>query len=140
MGYSAAAYLASLRTAQDIFAFPSMAPAMTPGLTAGASLIGIPVLISANVKPGTIILLEQSELMVADDGETLIDSSSEASLQMDSAPATPPTPLVSLWQQNLLGIKAERYAYWLMRRAAAVQEIVNFPTPASASASARARP
>ena len=45
--------------------------------------------------------------MVADDGQTMVDTSKEASLQADSAPATPPTPLISLWQQNLLGIKAE---------------------------------
>ena len=70
-----------------------------------------------------IVLLEQSEMMVADDGQTMIDISQEASLQMDTAPATPPAPLISLWQQNMLGIKAERYIYWLMRRAAAVQRI-----------------
>jgi HK97 family phage major capsid protein len=125
MGYGAAGYLSSLRTVQDAFAFPSMSASMTPG--GAPSLLGIPVLISANVKPGVIILLEQSELMVADDNQVMVDSSTEASLQMDSAPATPPTPLVSLWQQNLLGIKAERYSYWLMRRAAAVQEITAVP-------------
>jgi hypothetical protein len=42
---------------------------------------------------------------------------------MDSAPATPPTPLVSLWQQNLLALKAERYIWWQRRRAPAVQVI-----------------
>jgi hypothetical protein len=67
--------------------------------------------------------------MVADDGETLIDTSQEASVQMDSAPATPPTPLVSFWQQNLLGIKAERFIYWLMRRAQGIVEITGFPAP-----------
>jgi hypothetical protein len=68
-------------------------------------------------------LLVQSEMMVADDGQTMIDISQEASLQMDTAPATPPAQLISLWQQNMLGIKAERYIYWLMRRDAAVQRI-----------------
>ena len=79
----------------------------------------------------SITLLEQSELMVADDGQTMLDASQEASLQMDSAPATPPTPLISLWQQNMLGIKAEHFIYWLMRRAAAVQEITGFPAGGS---------
>jgi hypothetical protein len=90
--------------------------------------MGIPVLVSANLTPATtIVLIEQSEVLVADDGQTTIDTSGEASVQMDSAPATPPTPLVSFWQQNLLGIKAERYIYWMMRRAAAVTRITGFP-------------
>jgi hypothetical protein len=98
------------------------------------TLFGIPVIVTGNIVPAggppvvsSVTLLEQSELMIADDGQTVFDASQEASLQMDSAPATPPTPLVSLWQQNLLGIKAERFIYWLMRRAAAVQEITGFP-------------
>jgi hypothetical protein len=40
-----------------------------------------------------------------------IDASREASLQMDSSPDSPTTGstnLISLWQQNMLGIKAER--------------------------------
>lgn len=126
MSPQAAMFLATLRTAQDLFAYPSMAVG-----SASLSLMGIPVVVSGSVPVSaglsSITLLEQSELMVADDGQTMIDTSTEASLQMDSAPATPPTPLVSLWQQNLLGIKAERYAYWLMRRVAAAQEITGFP-------------
>lgn len=131
MSPAAAMYLATLRTAQDIFAFPSMAnAAQGPNMT-GLSLMGIPVIVSGNVPvtggDSNIILLDQSQLMVADDGQATIDTSTEASLQADSAPATPPTPLISLWQQNLLGIKAERYIYWMIRRAGAVQMISGFP-------------
>lgn len=107
--------LAVLRTATDIFAFPTMQQSPP-------TLMGIPVVISGNMI-NEIVLLEQSEMMVADDGQTMIDISQEASLQMDTAPGTPPAPLISLWQQNMLGIKAERYIYWLMRRVAAVQRI-----------------
>jgi HK97 family phage major capsid protein len=131
---SEAMFLATLRTAQDIFAFPGMGvgPATASNLNqgqTGQSLMGIPVITSGNVPTGVIDLLEQSQLMVADDGEVLIDTSTEASVQMDSAPATPPTPLVSFWQQNLLGIKAERFIYWMMRRAAGIVEITGFPAP-----------
>jgi len=132
MSPAAAMYLATLRTAQDVFAFPSMSGAANGvgGMT-GLSLMGVPVIVS-NAIPvaggvSNIILLDQSQLMIADDGETTIDTSTEASLQADSAPATPPTPLISLWQQNLLGIKAERYIYWMIRRAGAVQIITGFP-------------
>jgi HK97 family phage major capsid protein len=141
MNPAAAMFLATLRTGQDIFAFPGMGMGATTGLQPGPgstvavsegtqrNLMGIPVVVSGNVPPGVIDLLEQSQLMVADDGEVLIDTSTEASVQMDSAPATPPTPLVSFWQQNLLGIKAERFIYWMMRRAAAIVEITGFPAP-----------
>ncbi len=133
MSLQAAMYLATLRTAQDIFAFPQMLNAAQGANTNGLSLMGVPVVVSANVAvtggKSSIILLEQSQIMIADDGETTIDASSEASLQADSAPATPPTNLISLWQQNLLGIKAERYIYWMLRRVGAVQVITGFPGP-----------
>lgn len=130
MNVANAMFLATLRTAQDVFAFPSMSIGGAPGvLGSQPSLLGIPVITGGNVGPSVIVLLEQSQVMLADDGQTTVDTSAEASLQMDSAPATPPTPLVSLWQQNLLGIKAERFIYWMMRRAAAVVEITGFPAP-----------
>jgi HK97 family phage major capsid protein len=136
MSSTAAMYLATLRTAQDILAFPGMAGAITnqaQQATTGLSFLGIPVIISGyqTVTGGKsdVVLLDQSQLMVADDNQIMIDTSQEAALQLDTAPATPPTPLISLWQQNMLGIKAERYIYWLMRRAGAVQTVTGFPGP-----------
>jgi HK97 family phage major capsid protein len=135
MSPAAALFLATLRTAQDIFAFPGMSLGGTPGVLGPApSLMGIPVIVSGNVPVANglsdIILCDQSQLMVADDGQVTIDASGEASLQMDSAPATPPTPLVSLWQQDLLGIKAERFIYWMRRREGVVQVLSGFPAAA----------
>ena len=75
---------------------------------------------------GRIILAKASEILLADDGEVLLDASREASLQMDSAPTNPPvaaTVMVSLWQMNLVGIRAERFINWKKRRAGAVQYI-----------------
>lgn len=129
MSQQAAMFLATLRTAQDIFAFPGMS--IDPNQGAGRTLLGIPVVVSGNIPVAAglsnIILIEQSEVWLADDGQTVIDTSTEAALQLDSAPATPPTPLVSLWQQNMLGIKAERFCYWLKRNPHAVQYISGFP-------------
>jgi hypothetical protein len=45
---------------------------------------------------------------------------------MDSAPDAAPsatTVMVSLWQMNMIGIRAERYINWAKRRAGAVQYI-----------------
>ena len=117
--------LGLLRTAQDVFAFKDE--------MADGKLLGIPFLASPNMPvidvvapdPDTtsIGLIDASEIMLADDGPVTIDVSREATLQLDSAPATPPAGGVSLWQQNMIGIKAEVFRYWMRRRDAAVQVI-----------------
>jgi HK97 family phage major capsid protein/HK97 family phage prohead protease len=104
----------------------------------GGRFFGLPVVLSENIpaNPGAgdpvvgagarIILAKASEIMLADDGETLLDASNQASLQMDSAPTNPPTAttvMVSLWQMNLVGIRAERFINWTKRRPGAVQFI-----------------
>ena len=65
---------------------------------------------------------------MADDGQVIVDASNQASVQMDSAPDSPPTAsttLVSLWQMNMTGIRAERWINWLKRRSTAVGYIQN---------------
>lgn len=109
------------------------------GITAqGGTFFGLPVILSENVpaNPGSgspvtgagarIILAKASEILLADDGQTLLDVSREASLQMNSTPdnpATASTVLTSLWQHNLVGIRAERFVNWAKRRAGAAQYI-----------------
>lgn len=120
MSIATSLFLSMLRTAQDIFAFREE--------LSRNQFFGIPVIVSNHLtQTDSLILMDAAEIFYADDGDIAIDSSAEATLQMDSAPATPPTPLVSLWQQNLLGIKAEHYVYWQKRRPEAVQEITGFP-------------
>lgn len=90
---------------------------------AGGTFYGMPVVVSEAV--GNIVILANAQdILLADDGQVSIDASREASLQMDSAPdnpATATTVMVSLWQNNLLAIRAERYVNWLKARAASVQ-------------------
>lgn len=108
-----------------------------PGITAqGGTLVGLPVITSENI-PGTggspadgglILLVKASEIMIADDGQVTIDASNQASLQMESAPDSPATAstiMVSMFQQNMIAIRAERYINWVKRRSAAVQFIQN---------------
>lgn len=108
------------------------------GGTAG-TFFGIPVILSENIPAqeevtgppaipagSRIILAKASEIMLADDGQVMLDASNQASLQMDSAPTNPPTAttvMVSLWQMNMVGIRAERFINWTKRRAGAVQYI-----------------
>jgi HK97 family phage major capsid protein len=102
----------------------------------GGNLFGLPVIVSENV-PSTggsptdgyaVVLLKQSDILLADDGMVTIDASREASIQMETtpdSPATASTVLTSLWQHNMIGIRAERYATWKKRRDEAVGFIQN---------------
>ncbi len=113
-----------------------------PGLSisggSGGTFFGLPVVLSENIpaNPGSgspvtgngdrIILAKAGEILFADDGQVTLDASNQASLQMDSEPTNPPvaaTVMVSLWQMNMVGIRAERFINWRKRRTGAVQYI-----------------
>ena len=113
--------LQMLRTSQDVFAFPTIN-------ADGGTWFGYPVVTSTavpnSVSGGSIIaFIKPSEIFFADDGGVRIDVSEQASLQMDSAPSAGAQSLVSLWQNNLIGIRAERFVNWQRRRDAAVAYI-----------------
>jgi HK97 family phage major capsid protein len=102
-----------------------------PGVGAdGGTFMGLPMVVSESVPSDTagalLVLIKQSEILLADDGGVSIDVSREASLQMNSAPdnpATAATVFTSLWQQNLVGIRCERFITWSKRRPQAVAYI-----------------
>lgn len=102
-----------------------------PGIDAnGGTLMGLPVLTSEVVPSDSsgsiIVLIKQSEILLADEGGVTIDVSREASLQMNSTPdnpATASTVLTSLWQNNLVGVRCERMVTWRKRRPEAVAYI-----------------
>lgn len=98
-----------------------------PGLTmAGGVLFGLPVIVSQYVASDTVVLLNASDILLADDGVVTIDASREVSLQMDTAPTQAsgatavPTPVVSMWQTNSVAVRAERWITWKRRRTTAV--------------------
>jgi HK97 family phage major capsid protein/HK97 family phage prohead protease len=101
------------------------APAF-PGISVnGGNILGIPV-VTSNVVGAQIIAAHAPSILVADDGQTEIDVSTEASIQMDSAPANPTdatTVLVSMFQRNLVALRAERWINWAKARSSAVQRI-----------------
>jgi HK97 family phage major capsid protein len=89
----------------------------------GGSILGIPVLVS-QVAGATVTIVVPSEILFADDGGVNIDVSREASVEMNTAPTSPVaagTVLVSLWQQNLVGLRAERFINWKRARLNAVR-------------------
>ena len=103
------------------------------GLT-GGNFKGINIVTSQAV--GTnIIALQPSLILYADEGGVSIDASREASLQMDSAPASPvdaTTVYVSLWQMNCVGLRAERFINWKRVNTNAVKYLTSavYPAPA----------
>jgi HK97 family phage major capsid protein len=106
-----------------------------PGLTMnGGTFLGMQAIVSNNIdytedspqEGDLIVFLRASEIALADDGGVDVDVSTEASIEMSTTPTDPVTAstvLVSLWQQNLVGIRAERMVNWVKRRSAAVQYI-----------------
>lgn len=112
------------RTSQDIFTFPDIK-------MDGGTWFGLPVITSNSVphsvSGGSIIaLVIQNEVFLADDGNITLDVSQEASVQMSSTPSAGATTLVSLWQNNLVGLRAEREINWQRRRDTAVGYIDGF--------------
>jgi HK97 family phage major capsid protein len=114
-----AANLALLRDdTNGVFAYP--------GITArGGTLAGLPVLTSSacvdDDSPASrfIALIVADQIAIADDGAVTLDVSQEASVQMDSAPGDGAQASVSLFQANLIGLKAGREINWAVRRAQA---------------------
>ena len=107
----------------------------------GGTFYGLPVIVSQYAaldgSPGNaiVVLCNASDIWLADDGAVVIDVSREASLEMSNSPtnssasgspeAPVATQLVSLWQTNSIGIKAERFINWARRRPTAVAYLTN---------------
>ncbi len=97
----------------------------------GGTFFGLPVITSQYVGD-YVSLVNAEDIYLADDGGVTIDMSMEASLEMmdnptgDSIASTPvAAELVSLWQTNSVGFRAERTVNWMRRRASAVAWIDN---------------
>lgn len=94
----------------------------------GGTFAGLPVITSEYV--GTyVVLVNASDIYLADEGGIEVDMSTEASLEMLDGGFTQNQPtgasLVSLWQNNLVGLRAERTINWSRRRTSAVTYLTN---------------
>lgn len=104
-----------------------------PGISMnGGTLFGLPVIVSQYVPTDSggslVALINASDIYLGDEGGIDLSMSTEASLQMDSAPDNPSTAstvMVSLWQRNLVGFRAERTLNFVRRRDSAVAWIDN---------------
>lgn len=106
-----------------------------PSVGTSSTLLGYPVVESSIVPADIIMLVDQDLILLAEDPTVEIDTSREAALQMDSAPVDGATPLLSLWQNNLIGVRGEQFTYWSRARDQAVTVITGvgysvWPPPA----------
>lgn len=96
-----------------------------PGISMlGGTFEGLPVIVSQYVG-NIVVLANASDIYEADEGGIAVDMSREASLEMSDAPTQngltgTGASLVSLWQNNLVGLRAERTINWMRRRVSAV--------------------
>ena len=88
------------------------------------TLFGLPIIISAN-SPNQITLADAAEILYADEGDTEVSVSREATIEMldsptnNSATATP-TTLVSMFQSNSAALNIIRWVNWEVARDGAV--------------------
>lgn len=110
----------------------SLGQAQFPTINAnGGSYLGIPI-ITSQALLNSIILIDPSDILIAEDPGVAISVSDQASLEMDSSPVagdqspfSAGTALKSLWQNNLIGIRAEQFRTWKVARSSAVEWISN---------------
>jgi hypothetical protein len=129
-----ARFLSTLRDALGNRAFPGMTPR-------GGDLDGIPVRVSQYIANNggsggaPFILVDESEIWLADDGSVTLDFSDHATIEMSDTPVgsssatvtSNGSPFVSMFQTNSRAFLAERPIWWGPRRTGAVQWIDGFP-------------
>jgi HK97 family phage major capsid protein/HK97 family phage prohead protease len=120
MSSTVAMNVSTLKDSLGNFIYPNL------NMQTGGTILGIPVIVSEAVS-SNIIFLNANEIMLADDGGITIDASNQASILMDDAPNASPTTtaLVSLYQRNLVAIKAEHYLTWKKVRSTSVYFLSN---------------
>jgi HK97 family phage major capsid protein len=114
-----------------------------PGVTPfGGTLDGIPLRVSnylannGGSAGSPFILVDESEVFLADDGNVTLDASEQATIEMSDTPAGSSNPTVvasstlpvSMWQTNSVALRAERFIWWGLRRTGAINWIDGFPS------------
>jgi hypothetical protein len=77
----------------------------------GGFLAGVPLITSTNVPAGLIVLLDCNEVLYAE-SEISLDVAQDASLLMDDGGSPARAEIVSMWQSNMVALKAEQYLCW----------------------------
>ncbi|MBY0423392.1 MAG: phage major capsid protein, partial [Parvularculaceae bacterium] len=100
-----------------------------PNLTStGGTLLDYPVITSDVVGAGDVIAVSASSILMTDEEAPTLDMTDQASLQFDDAPSADGTSgtgasQVSLWQNEMVAIKATMVFNYVLARAGAVKFI-----------------
>lgn len=103
-----------LTTSLGVAEFPGMTPT-------GGTLLGYRVIVSSSVDSGTIVIFKPSQIFLADDGRVTLDASREATLDLSGGS----TATFNLWQNNCVGLRAERWIRWQKKRATGVVAVID---------------
>jgi HK97 family phage major capsid protein len=137
--YTTPAVARMLAFAVDSFGVNRAFPEMTPQ---GGSLMGVPVRVSQYLANNggsggsPFILVDESEIFLADDGSVTLDWSDQATIEMSDTPVgsssatvtSNGSPFVNMWQTNSIALRAERFIWWGARRSGAIQWIDGMPS------------
>ena len=114
-----------------------------PGVTPfGGTLDGVPLRVSQYLAHNggsggaPLILVDEAEIWLADDGSVTLDFSDHATIEMSDTPVGSSSatvtsngaPFVNMFQTNSRAFLAERAVWYATRRTGAVQWIDGFPT------------
>lgn len=110
-------------------------PDITP---MGGSLEGIPVIVSEYVRHGSpdnpvVIAVSADNIFLSDDGGVSVDMSREASIEMATDPENDSGTTLSMFQNNLMALRAERHINWAKKRSTAAAYIRNVTWGAASS-------
>lgn len=75
----------------------------------------VPINLGVGTDEGYLVLADAAQLIFADDMAPIIDASDQAVIQSDDAPATPPTPLISAFQQDMTFLRLRMSHTWARR-------------------------
>lgn len=77
----------------------------------GGSIVGVPVIVSTGAPDDVLVLVDADALQVVDAGLT-IDRAEAAAFQFNDAPSAGPQANVSLYQNNAVAFRFQRYIGW----------------------------
>jgi HK97 family phage major capsid protein len=96
---------------------------LNPSMTAkGGSIFGVPV-VTSQTAGSVVAFVHAPSILFADGGGVNIDVSREASVEMNTTPTSPvsaSSAYVSLWQLNLIGLRADWFVNWKRARTTSV--------------------
>jgi len=97
----------------------------------GGNYLGIPI-VTSGVAGTSIVLIDPTDILIAEDPSVRIDVSTEATIEMsdtpvqgEQSPASAADAWKSMFQNNMIAIRAEQFRTWKVARTSAVEFLVS---------------